>query len=132
MGGERGSAQIAHSLGLDDRVLGQTLSTLSGGQRRRVELARVLFSGADTLLLDEPTNHLDHDSILWLRDWIKTFPGGVLVISHDVKLLGDTVNQVFYLDANRAHVDIYHWVGLHTLNSARKMRGDAEKNELSH
>ena len=102
------AAQIAHSLGLDDRVLSQTLSTLSGGQRRRVELARVLFSGADTLLLDEPTNHLDHDSIIWLRDWIKTFPGGVLVISHDVKLLGDTVNQVLYLDANRAEVDIYH------------------------
>ena len=102
------AAQIAHSLGLDDRVLSQTLSTLSGGQRRRVELARVLFSGADTLLLDEPTNHLDHDSIVWLRDWIKTFPGGVLVISHDVKLLGDTVNQVLYLDANRAEVDIYH------------------------
>ena len=102
------AAQIAHSLGLDDRVLSQTLSTLSGGQRRRVELARVLFSGADTLLLDEPTNHLDHDSIVWLRDWIKTFPGGVLVISHDVKLLGDTVNQVLYLDANRAQVDIYH------------------------
>lgn len=102
------AAQIAHSLGLDDRVLSQTLSTLSGGQRRRVELARVLFSGADTLLLDEPTNHLDHDSIVWLRDWIKTFPGGVLVISHDVKLLGDTVNQVLYLDANRGEVDIYH------------------------
>lgn len=43
------------------------------------------------LLLDEPTNHLDHDSIVWLRDWIKTFPGGVMIISHDVKLLGDTV-----------------------------------------
>lgn len=62
------AAQIAHSLGLEDRVLEQTLDTLSGGQRRRVELARVLFSGADVLLLDEPTNHLDHDSILWLRD----------------------------------------------------------------
>ena len=102
------AAQIAHSLGLEDRVLDQTLDTLSGGQRRRVELARVLFSDADVLLLDEPTNHLDHDSIVWLRDWIKTFPGGVMIISHDVKLLGDTVNQVFYLDANRAHVDIYH------------------------
>jgi len=102
------AAQIAHSLGLEDRVLDQTLDTLSGGQRRRVELARVLFSNADVLLLDEPTNHLDHDSIVWLRDWIKTFPGGVMIISHDVKLLGDTVNQVFYLDANRAHVDIYH------------------------
>lgn len=102
------AAQIAHSLGLEDRVLGQTLDTLSGGQRRRVELARVLFSNADVLLLDEPTNHLDHDSIIWLRDWIKTFPGGVMIISHDVKLLGDTVNQVFYLDANRAQIDIYH------------------------
>ena len=102
------AAQIAHSLGLEDRVLDQRLDTLSGGQRRRVELARVLFSNADVLLLDEPTNHLDHDSIMWLRDWIKTFPGGVMIISHDVKLLGDTVNQVFYLDANRAHVDIYH------------------------
>ena len=102
------AAQIAHSLGLEDRVLEQRLDTLSGGQRRRVELARVLFSGADVLLLDEPTNHLDHDSIMWLRDWIKTFPGGVMMISHDVKLLGETVNQVFYLDANRAEVDIYH------------------------
>ena len=88
------AAQIAHSLGLEDRVLEQELSTLSGGQRRRVELARVLFSDADVLLLDEPTNHLDHDSIMWLRDWIKTFGGGVMIISHDVKLLGDTVNQV--------------------------------------
>ncbi|MDN6566241.1 MAG: ATP-binding cassette domain-containing protein [Propionibacterium sp.] len=102
------AAQIAHALGLEDRVLDQTLDTLSGGQRRRVELARVLFSDADVLLLDEPTNHLDHDSIIWLRDWLRGFPGGFLVISHDVKLLDETVNQVFYLDANRAEVDIYH------------------------
>ncbi|MDC4233379.1 ATP-binding cassette domain-containing protein [Actinomyces sp. B33] len=102
------AAQIAHSLGLEDRVLDQRLDTLSGGQRRRVELARVLFSGADVLLLDEPTNHLDHDSIIWLRDWITTFSGGVMMISHDVKLLGETVNQVFFLDASRAEIDIYH------------------------
>ena len=56
--------QIAASLGLPDRVLDQPLKTLSGGQRRRVELARILFSGAETLLLDEPTNHLDADSIV--------------------------------------------------------------------
>ena len=56
--------QIASSLGLEDRILGQPLRTLSGGQRRRVELARILFSGAETLLLDEPTNHLDADSIV--------------------------------------------------------------------
>jgi ATPase subunit of ABC transporter with duplicated ATPase domains len=50
--------------------------TLSGGQRRRVELARILFSGASTLLLDEPTNHLDADSITWLRDFLRAHKGG--------------------------------------------------------
>lgn len=102
------ASQIASSLGLAQHTLKQELGTLSGGQRRRVELARVLFSGADTILLDEPTNHLDHDSVLWLRDWIKAFSGAVLIISHDVELLRDTVNQVLYLDANRAELDVYH------------------------
>ncbi|PVU81244.1 ABC transporter (plasmid) [Cellulomonas sp. WB94] len=100
--------RITSNLGLDDRVLGQTLGTLSGGQRRRVELARILFSGVDTLLLDEPTNHLDGDSILWLRDYLRTYAGGFIVISHDVELLRATVNKVFYLDANRAELDQYN------------------------
>ncbi|QRV03031.1 ABC-F family ATP-binding cassette domain-containing protein [Arcanobacterium phocisimile] len=101
------ASQIAASLGLDEQVLDQELQTLSGGQRRRVELARVLFSGAETLLLDEPTNHLDHDSILWLRDWLKSYSGGYIVISHSVELLRETVNQIWYLDANRSVIDIY-------------------------
>ncbi|MBW3068183.1 ABC-F family ATP-binding cassette domain-containing protein [Actinomyces sp. 594] len=102
------AARICASLGLPERVLEQPIGTLSGGQRRRVELARVLFQQPDTLLLDEPTNHLDHDSILWLRDHLRTYAGGFIVISHDVELLRDTVNQVMYLDASRGVLDVYH------------------------
>ena len=82
--------------------------TLSGGQRRRVELSRILFSGAATLLLDEPTNHLDADSIGWLRDYLKGYQGGLVVISHDVELLDAVVNRVFHLDANRGELDLYN------------------------
>jgi ATPase subunit of ABC transporter with duplicated ATPase domains len=82
------AARIAASLGLPERVLGQEIGTLSGGQRRRVELARILFGDYDVLLLDEPTNHLD-------------------VISHDVGLLEATVNTVLHLDAQRSVLDTY-------------------------
>lgn len=104
---ESEAARIAANLGLPERILVQPLKTLSGGQRRRVELARILFSDADTLLLDEPTNHLDADSIVWLRGYLQSFSGGLIVISHDTQLLEAVVNKVFHLDANRAELDIY-------------------------
>lgn len=116
------ASQIAAALGLDSEVLKQPLSTLSGGQRRRVELARTLFSDADVLLLDEPTNHLDHDSLIWLRDFLRSYSGGFMVISHDVALLRDTVNYVYHLDADRGQIDTYHlgW------DAYLKQRGDDE------
>jgi ATPase subunit of ABC transporter with duplicated ATPase domains len=104
---ESEAERITANLGLDERVLNQPMRTLSGGQRRRIELARILFSGVDTLLLDEPTNHLDADSIMWLRDYLKSYSGGFVVISHDVELLRTTVNKVLYLDANRGVIDAY-------------------------
>ncbi|MCI9887713.1 ABC-F family ATP-binding cassette domain-containing protein [Micrococcales bacterium 31B] len=105
---ESEAARIAANLGLPNRILEQPLETLSGGQRRRVELARILFSSSGVLLLDEPTNHLDADSIAWLREFLKTYSGGFIVISHDVELLRQTVNKVFYLDATRSTIDIYN------------------------
>ncbi|OZE94466.1 MULTISPECIES: ABC-F family ATP-binding cassette domain-containing protein [Nocardiaceae] len=113
---ESEAARISNSLGLPDRILGQPLRTLSGGQRRRVELARILFAASDgsggrsttTLLLDEPTNHLDADSITWLRGFLQNHEGGLIVISHDVELLGDVVNRVWFLDAVRGEADIYN------------------------
>ncbi len=112
---ESEAGRICASLGLAERVLTQPLRTLSGGQRRRVELARILFAASDsgsgsdtTLLLDEPTNHLDADSIGWLRDFLKAHTGGLVIISHNVELLAEVVNRVWFLDAVRGEVDGYN------------------------
>jgi ATPase subunit of ABC transporter with duplicated ATPase domains len=137
MGGyaaEAEAASIASNLALPDRILDQQLKTLSGGQRRRIELARILFSEAETMILDEPTNHLDADSIVWLREHLKTYSGGVIVISHDVELVDEVVNRVFYLDANRQVMDIYNMGWKHYQRQRvadeerrRKERASAEK-----
>lgn len=139
---ESEAARMCHSLGLPDRVLGQSLRTLSGGQRRRIELARILFAASDSsggrsdtvLLLDEPTNHLDADSITWLREFLQNHSGGLIVISHDVELLADVVNKVWLLDAVRGEADIYN-MGWHKYLEARatdeqrrrRERANAEK-----
>jgi ATPase subunit of ABC transporter with duplicated ATPase domains len=114
-GAESEASRICASLGLPDRVLTQPLRTLSGGQRRRVELSRILFAASDsgagsstTLLLDEPTNHLDADSLGWLREFLRGHTGGLVVISHNVELLADVVNRVWFLDAVRGEVDVYN------------------------
>jgi len=114
-GAESEAGRICSSLGLPERVLTQQLRTLSGGQRRRVELARILFAASDTgagsattLLLDEPTNHLDADSLGWLREFLRAHTGGLVVISHNVDLLADVVNRVWFLDAVRGEVDVYN------------------------
>ncbi|HET8992651.1 MULTISPECIES: ATP-binding cassette domain-containing protein [unclassified Rhodococcus (in: high G+C Gram-positive bacteria)] len=139
---ESEASRICHSLGLPDRVLGQPLHTLSGGQRRRVELARILFAASDgsggksdtTLLLDEPTNHLDADSITWLRGFLQNHEGGLVVISHDVDLLADVVNKVWFLDAVRGEADIYNmgwkkYLDARATDEARRRRerANAEK-----
>ncbi|TMF91141.1 MAG: ABC-F family ATP-binding cassette domain-containing protein [Chloroflexi bacterium] len=77
------------------------MSVLSGGERRRVELARVLFADADLLLLDEPTNHLDSDAKTWLMDFLRDYRGAVIVVSHDLGLLDTSITRVLHLDAGR-------------------------------
>ena len=138
---ESEAGRICASLGLADRVLTQPLRTLSGGQRRRVELARILFAASDsgsgsatTLLLDEPTNHLDADSVGWLRDFLKAHTGGLVIISHNVELLADVVNRVWFLDAVRGEVDVYNMSWQRYLDARatdeqrrRRERANAEK-----
>lgn len=118
-GGTAEAAAVAAGLGIDDRMMASRLGDLSGGQRRRVELARLLFAEQSTLLLDEPTNHLDADSISWLRGFLQAHTGGLVVISHDVDLLADVVNKVAFLDADRLVLDHYN-LGWHDYLKARE------------
>ncbi|ROQ31243.1 ATPase subunit of ABC transporter with duplicated ATPase domains [Streptomyces sp. PanSC19] len=108
---EAEAARVAAGLGLPHALMDRPVGRLSGGQKRRVELARILFAGHGrdgTLLLDEPTNHLDADSIGWLRGHLAAHRGGLVLISHDVRLLADTVNRVFHLDPRRASLDVHN------------------------
>ena len=89
---------IAAGLGLKPDRLDMPISVLSGGERRRVELARILFAGSDGLLLDEPTNHLDLDAKTWLLNFMRDYRGALVVISHDLELLDEAITRVLHLD----------------------------------
>ncbi len=94
---------MAAGLGIPDARLDQPISTLSGGERRRVELARILFAGSDVLCLDEPTNHLDVDAKAWLLGFLRQYKGALLVISHDLELLDESITRVLHLDRATEH-----------------------------
>ncbi|HEV2140008.1 MAG TPA: ABC-F family ATP-binding cassette domain-containing protein, partial [Candidatus Dormibacteraeota bacterium] len=98
---ESEARRIGSGLGLRLDRVDLPLSVLSGGERRRVELARVLFADADLLLLDEPTNHLDSDAKAWLMDFLRDYRGAVIVISHDLGLLDSSITRVLHLDSGR-------------------------------
>ncbi len=95
---ESEARSMAAGLGLPDDRLELPIGVLSGGERRRVELSRILFAGSDVLLLDEPTNHLDIDAKAWLLQFLRTYRGALLVISHDLDLLDEAITRVMHLD----------------------------------
>ncbi|CAG4934401.1 unnamed protein product, partial [Acidithrix sp. C25] len=90
--------RLAKGVGLDEDVLLAELSSLSGGQRRRLELVRVLYQKPETMILDEPTNHLDLKAKAWLMAELTAFAGALLVVSHDLALLDKSVTRVFNLE----------------------------------
>ena len=97
-GAESDARRIAAGLGLDADRLDLPVGSLSGGQKRRVEIARILFAGSDVLLLDEPTNHLDSDAKDWLLGFMRAYKGALLVISHDLDLLDEAITRVLHIE----------------------------------
>jgi ATPase subunit of ABC transporter with duplicated ATPase domains len=95
---EGNARRIAAGLGVNGDRLDLPIGALSGGERRRVELARILFAGSDALLLDEPTNHLDNDAEAWLMKFLRSYKGALLVVSHDLALLDSAITRILHLD----------------------------------
>jgi ATP-binding cassette subfamily F protein 3 len=100
---EARAREVLGGLGFLDEALDRPCSELSGGQRRRVQLAQLLLLDTDVFLLDEPTNHLDLGSIEWLEDYLKAAPQAMLVVSHDRRLLDDVADSILELEAGRAY-----------------------------
>ena len=89
---------LAVGVGLGADRLDLPLGALSGGERRRLELVRILFTGSDLLLLDEPTNHLDGDARMWILTFQRSYRGALVVVSHDLDLLDDAITRVLHID----------------------------------
>ena len=90
--------QLLTGLGFSQDQMQQPVASFSGGWRMRLNLAQALMCPSDLLLLDEPTNHLDLDAIIWLEDWLKRYPGTLVIISHDRDFLDGVVNVIVHID----------------------------------
>lgn len=95
---ESRAAKILVGLGFQNEEIYQTVQSFSGGWRMRLNLAKCLFAPSDLLLLDEPTNHLDLEGIFWLENFIKSYPGAILIVSHDRDFLDHTVTQIAHIE----------------------------------
>ena len=95
------AARILLGLGFDEEMQGQPLDSYSGGWKMRVALASLLFSEPDILLLDEPSNHLDLEATLWLENFLKSYPGTLVVISHERDLLNNVVDTILHLEGGK-------------------------------
>jgi ATPase subunit of ABC transporter with duplicated ATPase domains len=93
--------QLLTGLGFSHDQMNQPVASFSGGWRMRLNLAQALMCPSDLLLLDEPTNHLDLDAILWLEDWLKRYPGTLIIISHDRDFLDGVVNVIAHIDERK-------------------------------
>ena len=96
------AGRLLHGLGFPADTHAKPVADFSGGWRVRLNVARALMTPSDLLLLDEPTNHLDLDAVVWLEEWLKRYPGTLLVISHDREFLDNVTTHTLHLHEGRA------------------------------
>ena len=87
-----------HGLGFSAADETRPVAAFSGGWRMRLNLAQALMCRSDLLLLDEPTNHLDLDAVLWLEEWLRSYPGTLLMIAHDREFLDRSVDRIVHIE----------------------------------
>jgi len=95
------AARILVGLGFDEEAQHRPLDSFSGGWRMRVALASLLFSQPDLLLLDEPSNHLDLEAVLWLEDFLKSYPATIVLVSHERDFLNNVVDHILHLERGK-------------------------------
>jgi len=118
---------LADGLGLRQELLLEDIESLSGGQRRRVDLMRVLFLEPELMILDEPTNHLDRAAKRWLLDELERFPGAILVVSHDLKLLDRSISKVLHISNQR----LTEWKGNYSKFEAQHEADQSQRERAS-
>ena len=100
--------KIIDGMHIDDGLLNLKLTSLSGGQKSKIAFARLLYSKPEVLLLDEPTNHLDIDTKDYIINYLKIYPGLILVISHDIDFLNEVTTKTLYVDKLKKNVEMYN------------------------
>ena len=127
---------VLKGLGFSDNDFNRPMNQFSGGQKTRVHLAKLLLSKPDVLLLDEPTNHLDIASIEWLEDFLRTYPGSVLIISHDRYFLDRIVTKVIEIENKKSTIYngnySFYWQQKEINREIQQKAYDMQQKEIKH
>jgi ATP-binding cassette subfamily F protein 3 len=133
---ESRAARLLHGLGFQNEEMRQSVSSFSGGWRMRLNLARALMCRSDLLLLDEPTNHLDLDAVMWLEEWLRKYPGTLLLISHDRDFLDSVCKHILNIEHHRATLYSGNYSAFEKVRAERLANQQAEhekqQREMSH
>jgi ATP-binding cassette, subfamily F, member 3 len=130
------AAQLVAGLGFADGDLERPIREFSGGLKMRGNLARALMRRSDVLLLDEPTNHLDLDALLWLEDWLRAYPGTLLLVSHDREFLDGVVNRIVHIQNGQLRAYSGNYTSFEVQHAAEMERTQAlaekRQREIAH